>query len=283
MPREEMRRDVLAKLWARARIDELMRLDYNGIQAGTPRIEISEEITQIGLDFRLMTQFTSFVAVEEMTITDGGEPRKVEVPVEMPEGVSHEGVFGESEKQESRGSITVARSKSLNMGAGRSGGMGSGSGAGVGYGRGSAGSGTGGAPLPSTAPKPAAPSQAQLPPVATQQQPVAADKSDSPSPEDQKRRQLYSKLHPSIVRLIERLRTNSAPSSDEARFVRNGKAEIQIMLADKSKETIAALRNLGFEIVLDPKSANMLIGRVAIEKLSALAEIKAVRYVSPVS
>ena len=44
-----------------------------------------------------MTQFTSFVAVEEMTVTDGGQPRRIDVPVEMPEGVSHEGVFGANE------------------------------------------------------------------------------------------------------------------------------------------------------------------------------------------
>jgi biopolymer transport protein TolQ len=29
-----------------------------------------------------------------MTITEGGRPRRIDVPVEMPEGVSHEGVFG---------------------------------------------------------------------------------------------------------------------------------------------------------------------------------------------
>ncbi len=34
-----------------------------------------------------MTQFTSFVAVEEMIVTDGGQPRRIDVPVEMPEGV----------------------------------------------------------------------------------------------------------------------------------------------------------------------------------------------------
>ena len=55
---------------------------------------VSCKLTQLGLDYRLMTQFTSFVAVEEMTVTDGGQPRRVEVPVEMPEGVSHDGVFG---------------------------------------------------------------------------------------------------------------------------------------------------------------------------------------------
>ncbi len=283
LPRDEPRRDVLAKLWARARIDELMRQDYNGIQSGNPRIEIKEEMTQIGLDFRLMTQFTSFVAVEEMTITDGGEPRKVEVPVEMPEGVSHEGVFGEGEKQS--GNIRIAQSGRAGAGAGgkSKSGIGTGSGAGVGAGSGSGvgpGRGTGGsAPPAPNAPKPSPPSQ----PSVLKMETSAADKDDRPSPEDQKRQQLYSKLHPSIVRVIERLRTNSAPASDESKFVRNGKAEIQVMLADKSKETIAALRKLGFEIVLDPKSANMLIGRVAIDKLSALAEIKAVRYISPVS
>ncbi len=41
-----------------------------------------------------MTPYTSFVAVEETVVTDGGKPRRVDVPVEMPEGVSHEGVFG---------------------------------------------------------------------------------------------------------------------------------------------------------------------------------------------
>lgn len=285
LPKSEPRRDVLAKLWARARIDELMRQDYNGIQSGNPRIEIKEEMTQIGLDFRLMTQFTSFVAVEEMTITDGGEPRKVEVPVEMPEGVSHEGVFGEEEKQSANLRIAQSGRASSGKSKGRSGGIGTGTGGGVGTGRGSGvgpGSGynTGGsAPPAPNAPKPSPPSQ----PSVMRMETSAADKDDRPSPEDQKRQQLYSKLHPSIVRVIERLRTNSAPASDESKFVRNGKAEIQVMLADKSKETIAALRSLGFEIVLDPKSANMLIGRVAIDRLSAMAEIKAVRYISPVS
>src|SRR5438874_473676 len=45
----------------------------------------------------LMTQFTSFVAVEEMIVTDGGQPRRIDVPVEVPEGVNRGAVFdGES-------------------------------------------------------------------------------------------------------------------------------------------------------------------------------------------
>src|SRR4030095_10554453 len=74
-----------------------MSQDFNGIQNGNARDDIREAITALGLNFRLMTQFTSFVAVEEMTVTDAGGPRRIEVPVEMPEGVSHRGVFGEAQ------------------------------------------------------------------------------------------------------------------------------------------------------------------------------------------
>jgi len=46
-------------------------------------------------------------------------------------------------------------------------------------------------------------------------------------------------------------------------------------------EAIAQRKQLGFEVVLDPKTAKMIIGRLPIEKLAALAELKAVRYVAP--
>src|SRR5262249_21266937 len=79
-------------------IDDLMSQDYAGMQNGNPKPETQEAITQLGLEYRLMTQFTSFVVVEEMTITTGGEPRRIDVPVEMPEGVSREGVFGREDE-----------------------------------------------------------------------------------------------------------------------------------------------------------------------------------------
>jgi hypothetical protein len=95
LPAAEPRHDVLAALWARRRIDDLMAGNLPGAELNTIRTELREQVTQLALDFRLMTQFTSFVAVEEVTITEGGRPRRVEVPVQMPEGVSYEGVFGE--------------------------------------------------------------------------------------------------------------------------------------------------------------------------------------------
>src|SRR5690349_14942666 len=89
--------DVLATLWARNRVDDLMSQDFNGAQLGTMKDDVRQSITQLGLDYRLMTQFTSFVAVEEMIVTDGGQPRRVDVPVEVPEGVNRDAIFGERE------------------------------------------------------------------------------------------------------------------------------------------------------------------------------------------
>ena len=70
-----------------ARVDNLMGQDYAGAQNGNMRAELKDTITQLGIEYRLMTQFTSFVAVEEMIVTDGGQPRRIDVPVEVPEGV----------------------------------------------------------------------------------------------------------------------------------------------------------------------------------------------------
>jgi Ca-activated chloride channel family protein len=259
LPKDEPRCDVLATLWARARIDDLMSQDYAGIQRGAPRQDVSEAITQLGLEFRLMTQFTSFVAVEEMTVTDGGQPRRVEVPVEMPAGVSHRGVFGERDdevrKFGSAASVGQAQPKAD-------------------YKRASGGGGGGRA----NAPPP--------PPSARPEQQVreSGRLSVEPrlAPKDLKREQMLAKLHRSVAAVVERLKNKSAQASaEEARFVRSGKAEIQVWLSDKSAEIIAQLKRLGFEIVLDPKSARMLIGRLSIEKLEALADHKAVLYIAP--
>jgi Ca-activated chloride channel family protein len=97
LPRSQTEHNVLAALWARARIDDLMSRDYSGIQRGEPQPDVREAITQLGLEYRLMTQFTSFVAVEEMIVSEGGRPRRIDVPVEMPEGVSYRGVSGANE------------------------------------------------------------------------------------------------------------------------------------------------------------------------------------------
>ncbi|MEZ5427117.1 MAG: VIT domain-containing protein [Pyrinomonadaceae bacterium] len=94
LPEAESRHDSLATLWARKRIDELTSKGYQKDEDEKARQEINDAITNIGLEFRLMTQFTSFVAVEERVVNRDGQPVKIEVPVEMPEGVSREKIFG---------------------------------------------------------------------------------------------------------------------------------------------------------------------------------------------
>jgi Ca-activated chloride channel homolog len=262
LPESQPQHDVLSTLWARARIDDLMSKDFNGMQYGNMTGEVREAITQIGLEYRLMTQFTSFVAVEEMVVTEGGQPRRIDVPVEMPEGVSYEGVFGEKDSisrvSQSGQKVFLRRDSEERSRVGRMGG-------GTKYGGGGAiGGVAGSAPKPSAAPAI-----------------ISADSSSS-SPEELKRQRLSGKLHPSIVAVIERLKNKQAQqSAEEAKFIRDGKAEIQIWLANKSAETIAGLKRLGFEVILDPQSSKLIIGRLPIGKLAALAELSSVKYVAP--
>jgi len=102
------------------------------------------------------------------------------------------------------------------------------------------------------------------------------------SPEEEKRRDLLTKFHPAILAIIDRLKEkNATPGVDEIRFTRDGKAEVQIWLTDKTPENLAKLKELGFEVVLDPKTSKLVIGRIALEKLAALNDLKFVRYVGP--
>ena len=94
LPASQPENAQLATLWARRRVEDLMSQDFAGLQRGAMRDDLKQQITQLGIDYRLMTPFTSFVAVEDKVITEGGAPRRVEVPVEMPDGMSYQGVFG---------------------------------------------------------------------------------------------------------------------------------------------------------------------------------------------
>ncbi len=82
-------KEVLARLWARAQIRQLVARQIHDPQEAT-----RARITRLGLDYGLVTQYTSFVAVEQRVVNENGSLRTYQVPVEMPEGVSYEGVFG---------------------------------------------------------------------------------------------------------------------------------------------------------------------------------------------
>lgn len=291
LPESQSEHDVLATLWARHRVEDLMSEDYVGAQRGQMRDDLREAVTNLGLEYRLMTQFTSFVAVEEMTFTDGGQPRRVDVPVELPEGVNGSGMQVDGIANGPGGSanlglignlpINTRSLSTMNLSTTMS----------------ETVSVTASAPSVDTT-QPGGTirlDQSMIDPGSVLEGKGArlkkprsggntggdVKKDDKPNPEELKQQELLKKLHPSLYAVVERLKTNSAPAADESKFVRDGKAEVQIWLSEKSPEVLAQLKQLGFEIVLDPQSAKLVIGRLPIEKLAALSEIKAVRFVAP--
>ncbi|HOW72628.1 MAG TPA: VIT domain-containing protein, partial [Phycisphaerae bacterium] len=94
LPDSQPEHDTIATLWARARVESIMNQDLAALQRGTFPESLRTEIVDLGERFGIMTQFTSFVAVEKARMTIGGLPRLVTVPLEMPQGVSYEGIFG---------------------------------------------------------------------------------------------------------------------------------------------------------------------------------------------
>lgn len=94
LPEREAAHAAIASLWARARVEAITDEDLGAQQRGEVPAERRERIVTLALAHRLLTQFTSFVAVEERVVNEGGRQRTVTVPVEMPDGVEYEGVFG---------------------------------------------------------------------------------------------------------------------------------------------------------------------------------------------
>jgi Ca-activated chloride channel family protein len=259
---EKGEHDVLAKLWARTRIGDLMSQDYAGIQQGTAKPELRAEITRLGMEHRLVTQFTSFVAVEEQVVTEGGKPRRVDVPVEMPEGVSYEGVFGDSaqvaQKSAHRAAVTASN-------ASFSGGR-------MAYDR-----------VANEAP--ASPYRNGPAQTGPGKKPVGQEESDEPESARGDRDLLtVARLDPLLASLLERQRQGRLNLSErERRFVADGKAAVEVWLADATPEVLMQLKQLGFEQTEEPKVAKILTGRIALDKLEALAKLAGVRYVKAVT
>ena len=99
---------ALPTVWAREKIADLQARDWGAGRGGSPNMKIKDEIIAVALEYRLMSQYTSFVAVEQRVVNIGGKQRTVAVPVEMPEGVAYEGIFGTEQSQSSGGRGVVA-------------------------------------------------------------------------------------------------------------------------------------------------------------------------------
>lgn len=83
----------IAQIWARAAVDELMALDWFGVESGRLKPELKSLIEELGVRYHIMTQFTSFVAVDKGFKTSAAQAVTVDVPAEVPEGVSLQAVL----------------------------------------------------------------------------------------------------------------------------------------------------------------------------------------------
>ncbi|WP_366837856.1 after-VIT domain-containing protein [Nostoc sp. LPT] len=87
---EETGNLAVAQLWGRACIKDLMNQMVSfETKAGV------EAVTETALTYQLLSQYTAFVAVsDDVRVEPGSEYVSMQVPVEMPEAVSYQGVFG---------------------------------------------------------------------------------------------------------------------------------------------------------------------------------------------
>jgi Ca-activated chloride channel family protein len=253
---------AVASLWARAKVADLMMQNYAGLQSGQFPAELKQEITALGIEYRLMTQFTSFVAVEEMTVTVGGQPTKIAVPVEMPDGVSYEGVFGECAggKMQSLGYVASAPPMAVGRG-GAAGGM---------YG--------GGRMVPQVKQAEAAKR------VFLDRAETVAEPAEAETPR--------TAVERARAKLAEPLRDLAAKVAKDGKdgnltvgkiAVTNFRVDVMILLRDASENTLTALKALGFEQTGESKTVSLLIGTLDVRKLEELAKLDAVIRVKPVA
>lgn len=116
LPAHREDNDVIATLWARKKIHDLNRDMYDVYGYASHDQDIVDEITDTALDYQIMSEYTSFVAVSEEVRTDpDGNPVTVLVPVNMPDGVSYEGVFGQAGEGSSMQHLSMNRATSAPM------------------------------------------------------------------------------------------------------------------------------------------------------------------------
>ena len=84
LSRHESSSSAIPYIWARRQVDAIERTVHYG-----PGAEVRQAIVDLALEYDLLTQYTSFVAVEERIAVNGDDPlRTVAVAVPLPEGVS---------------------------------------------------------------------------------------------------------------------------------------------------------------------------------------------------
>jgi Ca-activated chloride channel homolog len=242
LPAEEPKHDVLMKLWAREKIKYLSLDRFESSAFDRLASKIEKEITILGLHYGLMTEYTSFVAVEQTAVTDGSQTMRVEVPVEIPEGVNRNMAFGNAQVEVS----TSAENLTLE-----------------------AGSSTGTVltsvdntyiPLGNIVSK-------RVRSMSGIFRRVFSVFGKSPNLSK------TSKYDPAITALLKQLSAGGSPDPSMKDFVQSGKAEIEVFLTERSAKTLQLLKDNGFEPIAQPQATASIIGRIPLGKLESLAKL----------
>lgn len=231
---------AIASLWARNKVDSLTRQSYVGRFTGAG-VDVQAEITDVALEFGIMSEYTSFVAVEQRVVNIGGKQRTVQVPVEMTDGVSYEGVGLGGAQLKSRARMAPPAMATAGAGGGA-------------FGGGGAGGGLYRGGPPASAGKPSA-----LPIVSADPASTAVRQET----EEQRSERLFKAKVGSKLR-----------SATKA-------VEIQVWLASADKATQDLLTKAGLRIALVDDKLSVVFGSCDPKALKALAQIQAVQRIEP--
>lgn len=290
LPEKEPAHSSLASLWARAKVDDLMGRDWMGLQRGTVKTDIRDSVIKVALEHRIMTQFTSFVAVEETVVTIGGKPTKVIVPAEMPDGVSREGVFGDKSSVMPQGAASPAFS-TLAPTAQALGERYEGRGIptiGV-FARTKAGVSSANVVPGGQA---SVPAEMKLDEMAGKSSHLLSrdglakeERELSRKPEgesDSRALAVRTKLDPDLRALLD-LKEPVVDYTRGKASVKGGTTLVQVWLSKRTDEILKTLKEKGLDISYSATAGNIVIGTIRIEKLADLADIKEVLRILPVS
>jgi hypothetical protein len=235
-----------------------MAQDWSGIQQGNSKYKA--EIVKVGLEHSLATQYTSFVAVEERTVVQDGKPVRVEVPVELPQGVSPlavpggEGQFVEGFGLRARAQHNVGTVGGLRYDARLS--------------------------TPPSAPQPSrvAVSKATIIDGEAHNGHGAGSTSDKPDATKEERKLLESKLAPDLLAVYRCSLLHQATAAGGACKPVAGPVRVKIELTAANANITQKLVAAGFKVESGAGTAE-LTGNILPVKLKQLAEIAEVKSV----
>lgn len=91
IPREGAANLAVSRVWARARIDDLLEKAESG---AAPAHQLRGEIISLSIEHRLITPFTAFVAVDNRVVSEGGSSPVITISQPLPEGLEIGGFAG---------------------------------------------------------------------------------------------------------------------------------------------------------------------------------------------